>query len=209
MIRFWTSLFAIGLIVSVGVALGSSGGTGRHPSAAASAVCGVERWPVKTLSDPDAEDVSFTPKSTTVSALRAKPAPKVTSSTPRIAGVETTTYKVRAKLIKYALEDDHDIHLVISSPSSTAKTMIVEFPDPSCPGVRDSLKKTAIGHARSAISTACGNPSTHFHDLEGTATISGVGFFDVKHPTPQTGVAPNGVELHPVLGFTDAVCSRP
>lgn len=209
MIRFWTSLIAICLIASASVALGSSGGPDTHLNATASAVCGVERWPVKTLSDPNAKEVNFTPKSTTVSTLRSRSAPKVTSSTPRIAGVETTTYKVRAKLLKYALEDDHDIHLVISSPSNTSKTMIVESPDPSCPGVRDSIKKTAIGRARSAISAACGSPSTHFHDLEGTATITGVDFFDVKHPTPQTGVAPNGIELHPVLGFTDAVCSKP
>jgi hypothetical protein len=30
-------------------------------------------------------------------------------------------------------------------------------------------------------------------------TITGVGFWDAKHG--QTGVAPNGIELHPVLGF--------
>src|SRR5439155_9710638 len=31
-------------------------------------------------------------------------------------------------------------------------------------------------------------------------TLSGVGFFDFLHG--QTGVAPNGIELHPVVGFT-------
>lgn len=32
------------------------------------------------------------------------------------------------------------------------------------------------------------------------AAASGVGFFDFLHG--QTGVAPNGIELHPVLAFT-------
>ena len=36
--------------------------------------------------------------------------------------------------------------------------------------------------------------------MRSTATITGVGFFDVLHG--QTGVAPNGIELHPVIGFT-------
>jgi plastocyanin len=40
-------------------------------------------------------------------------------------------------------------------------------------------------------------PSETFASLNGTATIRGVGFFDFKHG--QRGVAPNGIELHPVL----------
>jgi hypothetical protein len=33
----------------------------------------------------------------------------------------------------------------------------------------------------------------------------GVGFFDSVHGQP--GVAPNGIELHPVLGFNADSCS--
>jgi hypothetical protein len=44
--------------------------------------------------------------------------------------------------------------------------------------------------------------------LKGTATVTGVGFFDVKHSTPQTGVAPNNIELHPVLRVSSANCTR-
>jgi hypothetical protein len=200
--RFWTLLLALALAAAVVGVLSRS----SQPSAVASAVCGAERWSVKTLSDPNVGEVNFNPKSTTVSALRSKPAPTVGFSTPRISGVETTTYEVRAKLIEYALEDDHDVHLVISSPANTAKTMIVEFPDSTCPGARSSPKKSAMRNARAALIAACGTPSTSFHDLHGTATITGVGFFDVKHG--QSGVAPNGIELHPVLRFRNAVCTR-
>jgi hypothetical protein len=35
---------------------------------------------------------------------------------------------------------------------------------------------------------------------------TGVGFFDKKHG--QRGIAPNGVELHPVLSFRSANCER-
>jgi hypothetical protein len=60
-------------------------------------------------------------------------------------------------------------------------------------------------NARSALVRSCGAPNrSHFTDLTGQATITGVGFFDVLHG--QTGVAPNGIELHPLLGFTKATC---
>jgi hypothetical protein len=63
----------------------------------------------------------------------------------------------------------------------------------------------------SALTKACGQapgPSSDFADLKGTATVTGVGFFDVKHGTPQTGVAPNNIELHPLLTLTNTDCSR-
>jgi hypothetical protein len=174
--------------------------------ARAATTCGKERWAVKTLSDPAADQVDFTPKSTAVTTLRNKPAPHVGSNTPRIQGVETTTWKVRAKLLEFAREDDHDIHLVIGAASSPSKTMIVEFPDVSCPGARSSAKKTEMKQARDDLIAKCGSPSSSFHDLSGSATISGVGFFDVIHG--QTGVAPNGIELHPVLAVSNLSCSR-
>ena len=127
-------------------------------------------------------------------------------NTKRIKGVETTDYRVAAQLIEMKLEDDHDIHLVISVPGSPAKTMIVEFPDTTCNGASSSPKRAKMASARSAVIAACGQPSSsHFTHLNGRATITGVGFFDIPHG--QTGVAPNAIELHPVLKFASASCS--
>jgi len=129
--------------------------------------------------------------------------------TPRIDGVETTTYRVRARLIEFKFEDDRDIHLVVGVPSAPKKTMIVEFPDPTCPGAKDSPKKARMASARSALIASCGKPpsaSSGFRDLRGTATVTGVGFFDIPHG--QTGVAPTAIELHPVLKFLAASCSH-
>jgi hypothetical protein len=171
------------------------------------ATCGVERWAVKTLSDSRERLVNYKPKDTSVKKLRKKPAPAVGPNTPRIKGVETTTYRVRAKLRLMKLEDDRDIHLVIGWPPNPAKTMIVEFPDPTCNGARSSPKRKQMKRARAALVTACGQPpSSDFADLRGAATLVGVGFFDIKHG--QTGVAPNGIELHPVLAFKHASCRR-
>jgi hypothetical protein len=54
--------------------------------------------------------------------------------------------------------------------------------------------------ACNALVRSCGAPSqSRFTRLRGTAKIDGVGFVDIKHG--QRGVAPNGIELHPVLRF--------
>jgi len=54
--------------------------------------------------------------------------------------------------------------------------------------------------ARDAFVQACGTPSEAFQAVSGTVNIAGVAFFDFIHG--QNGVAPNGIELHPVLAFS-------
>ena len=38
---------------------------------------------------------------------------------------------VTARVLAFKLEDDRDIHVVISEPDDTTATMLVEFPDDS------------------------------------------------------------------------------
>jgi hypothetical protein len=171
--------------------------------------CGVERWAVKTLSDPAASSVNFHARPTTVDALLAKVVQPSHSSTARTAPIETTVYRVHANLIEARVEADHDIHLVIAQPGSPSHTMIVEFPDPSCAGASSSTKHAQMAKARAAFIAKCGAPAAYpapFKTLTGSAVITGVGFVDVKHATPQRGVAPNDIELHPVLTFSRATC---
>jgi hypothetical protein len=100
---------------------------------------------------------------------------------------------------------DRDIHLVIAAPSDHSKTMIVEFPDPTCVGATPALKKM-IRDARSAFIACKGlMPSADkpFQKLTGTATIKGFDFFDRPHAT---GHATDGIELHPVLFFSSSEC---
>jgi hypothetical protein len=61
-----------------------------------------------------------------------------------------------------------------------------------------------MSRARAAFVAACGAPTTSFRRLSGTATITGVGFFDQIHG--QEGAAPNGIEFHPVVAFTASSC---
>jgi hypothetical protein len=176
-----------------------SAATGRGHEAAVS--CGVERWAVKTLSDRDATRVDFRVRDTTITALRGLRAPSRLPST-RVPGAEFRTYRIHATLIAAKREADHDVHLVVADPSNVRRTMIVELPDVACRGPASSGKKAQMQAARRAFERVCGVPSaTRFG-----AVITGVGFFDFLHG--QRGVAPNGIELHPVLSFSSTNCRR-
>jgi hypothetical protein len=161
--------------------------------------CGIERWSVKTLADPAGRALTLSPRATTIRALRNKPVPGYLGLR-RNRGVERTTFRLRAKLVEMKLEDDSDIHLVIADPTRSGATMIAEFPLASCTAHATPKARVKMRRARNALIAACGPPSSSFRRLSGTATISGVGFFDQIHG--QTGVAPNGIELHPVVGFS-------
>ena len=78
---------------------------------------------------------------------------------------------------------------------SAGRSMISEIPYGSCVPTA-SRWKAAIASARSAFAAHyTATPTWHYvHRL---VDVRGIGFMDVLHG--QTGVAPNGVELHPVI----------
>jgi hypothetical protein len=80
---------------------------------------------------------------------------------------------------------------------------VVETPEDRAVGELSS--RLQLQNARAAFINACGSPSSSsFRSLRGTETITGVGFFDFIHG--QAGVAPHGIELHPVLSFSASRC---
>ena len=167
----------------------------------ATIMCGGFRWPIKTLSDEAATKVNYTPKVTSVDTLRSYPPPRtLRGGEPRLKPTEFRTFRVKAMLLRAKVAEDHDIHVVIAQPNRNRHTMIVEFPDTHCNGAARSPKKAAMRRARNQILEACGSIPHDFVLLEGQATITGVGFWD--QIAGQVGVAPNGIELHPVLQFT-------
>jgi hypothetical protein len=168
--------------------------------------CGDERWTIKTLTDPDASSISMTAvRKTSIEALRRlKATAALGKSTPRIAPTEKTVFRVDALLMSMKLEGDDDIHMVVADPV-VGGSMIVEFPGAGCVG---TVGASLMSKAKAALAAACGPlPKTSkFVALQGRATIDGVGFFDFLHH--QGGVAPNGIELHPVLRINISACRR-
>lgn len=154
--------------------------------------CGVERWAVKTGSDPAASQIDLTPRPTTIPALTSLRAPA--SPTGRVGPTETTTFILRnVTLTAIKMEADSDYHMVIQEGGAS---MIAEVPFPGC--VSSSLYSCFTTHPRAQIDarmTVGGGPIR----MAMTVTIVGVGFWDKQHG--QTGVAPNAVELHPVLAM--------
>jgi hypothetical protein len=203
-------LFVAAAVVALGGALAATVPLPGTPSTAGLAAlkylrlvekCGTERWAVKTLTDPaagSADLMHFTSKR--VEDLRRLTVPKAwTITSPRIAPVETTSYRVNAFLMSMIREDDSDIHLVIADPR-VGGSMIVEFPAGTCTAGASSQARALMKEARDAITAACGGePGGSVVTLRGRAVITGVGFFDRVHG--QGGVAPNGIELHPVTNF--------
>src|SRR5262245_1442358 len=158
------------------------------------AQCGVERWSVKTGTDPDADLVNLgAPTSTTIAALRARTAPNPIPSNNRVSPTETTLWVINATLTKYKRESDSDYHLVLSD--SAGNTMITEIPAPACVGAGSQFA-SGISHARAQFDAKF-TATTSFKTTSTPVRVTGIGMFDFLHG--QTGVAPNGIELHPVI----------
>jgi uncharacterized protein (TIGR03437 family) len=156
--------------------------------------CGIERWAVKTGTDADAGLVNVNAiVPTTISTMTALPVPSNLPENSRVRPTETTVFALSATLTEYKLEDDSDYHLVLQD--TTGKTLIAEIPLPGCVG-QTSPFFSATSHARAQFNANL-NATTSFKTANIPVQITGVGFFDFLHG--QTGVAPNGIELHPVL----------
>jgi hypothetical protein len=174
----------------------------HHARTSTALACGVQRWAVKTMTDPAAKRVNLRTRRSTIDTLIRQRAPARLTQL-RGGGIERTTFQVKARLVSAKIESDGDVHLVIASPT-TGRTMIAEFPSAGC--TIHSVAARRIHLARSTFDRACGTQSrSGFTNLTGTATVTGVGFFDFKHG--QRGVAPNGIELHPVLTFSAVGCA--
>jgi hypothetical protein len=141
--------------------------------------CGVERWTVKTLQDRPA---LLPAQPTTLAFLTSRPAPPSLPDT-RLP-FERHIFTVTARVVLIRHEADDDFHVVLSDGR---RTMIAESPAPTCDSRALPVREAQMAAARRALR------------LCSRARVTGVAFFDFDHG--QTGVAPNAIELHPILGF--------
>ena len=152
--------------------------------------CGTERWDIKVGTDTQAPSLSLVPVSNTIAALDALPAAGSGSS--RESPTEVTLYELKdVTLTELKEESDSDYHLVISDGTHT---MIAEIPWPACGS--GSPWTCFMSRARSEVDAKYTVTSSPQYPSV-MVTLRGFGFFDYVHG--QTGVAPNAIELHPVL----------
>jgi len=185
---------SIGVTVSAGGLTKMGSFTETVNAATPSPQCGTERWSVKTGTDPDAHLVNLsvvTP--TTIQTMRSFVPPASLPEDNRVAPVESTVFVLDATLTVYTQEDDSDYHLVLQD--TAGNTMITEIPSPSCVGAGSPFAEQ-IAFARSKFDSVLAATSSS-QTANVPVRVTGVGFFDFLHG--QTGVAPNSIELHPVL----------
>jgi hypothetical protein len=149
------------------------------PTSASRATCGVERWTVKTLQD---RPRLLPLRDVTIAYLVSRQHPATLPD--RRLPFERHVFRVTAAVTLDRPEADGDLHLVLSDG---ARTMIAESPSPSCISGATPTRRRQMARTRRRV------------QLCAKARVSGVAFFDFKHG--QTGVAPNAIELHPVLAF--------
>jgi len=150
---------------------------------------------VKTGTDADAAKADLSAvQPTTIAHLAALTPPPVLPQASRIPPAEVTVYQVTATLGGYKIEADRDVHAVLSDGT---QTMIAELPDPACAAGSRFLPQ--ITAARNWFDARF-HPTDAWQHAGAVVTVTGVGFWDFLHGA--TGQAPNGIELHPVLGIT-------
>ncbi len=163
--------------------------------------CAGDRWPVKTASDGMASQVNTAPQPATVAALTALSAPSVTdllaAQDRRIGPVELTTYRLTdVTLANYARSPDLDVSVHVTDSGTSSPEMFVELPDPSCVATSSPFY-AQMAAARSAFEAQ--HPLSDQYTTVGTPfSVIGIGYWDVPHSSDQ---APNGIEIHPVLGI--------
>ena len=156
--------------------------------------CGVERWSVKTGTDADSGLINVSSStSNTIATMRGWTAPNPIPANNRVSPYETTVWVLNATLTQYKAESDQDYHLVLQDASGN--TMIAEIPDPTCVGIGSPLA-AGVSNARAEFNAKL-TATSSFKTANVPVQIKGVGMFDFLHG--QTGVAPNGIELHPVI----------
>jgi hypothetical protein len=161
------------------------------------AACGVERWSIKTGTDAGAPAINLsTYISTTIYNMHSSAKPASLPANSRLSPRETNQYRLSGTLIKYVREGDSDYHLVIQD--SAGRQMIVELPSINCVGAGSPFG-TGISHARAQFDARFTATST-MKTTSTAVTLRGIGFWDFLHG--QTGVAPNGIEVHPVLDIS-------
>ena len=173
-----------------------------------------ERWVVKTAADADAQGMTGqAPTPTTIATLTALPVPPVLPPDGRSDGAEKTVWQLTATLREFGREADGDYHMVLVD--AQGNTMIGEIPNSGDITASPSYFATQITSARTAFDAHynlvedIGTPSalgaqapagvSAFRQAGDTVTLTGLGYFDFAHG--QNGVAPNAIELHPVIGI--------
>src|ERR1700733_657713 len=187
--------YSLLILITSLIAIGCS--KSSQPSSSADSTeteCGVERWSIKTLTDPDTTLIVWTPVASTVAQQNGYSEISVDVNTPRQA-FEKIVVSIPCTITAYRKEEDGDIHLVLLDALNDS--MIGEIPSVDCHEVAASPYAAEFLAASQWITENLGKPSTDFKYSNASVTITGVQFQDFEHE--EVGHAKNYREVHPVI----------
>ena len=177
-----------------------TGPTPTPPPANPGLACGVERWFVKTLGDPDAASVTLSSVTrTTVRDLNALPQHCEGGPDRRAYPEEFRVFEVVGRVTYIAQEDDRDYHVALEDPDAAGFSIVTEMADTTCMGAASSPHLATLRSVEGLFASLLAGraPST----LVGTTVrVQGVGFYDFNHG--QRGRSNNCIELHPIVSIT-------
>jgi hypothetical protein len=154
--------------------------------------CGGARWPVGMAADQSAVRIADFARTAGIADLAEIAVPSMPDSRPnsRFAPAETTVYKISGTLTVIEKRPNGDYRLVIAASDNPQITMIAVSPDPAC--ASGSRFADNIAAMRHVLDRKFGQ----FRRL--TPNLPLTAFFDTLRG--QEGAAPNGIELHPLIG---------
>jgi hypothetical protein len=166
--------------------------------------CIGERSLVKAAADPDAASIGAAVIPTTIAFLRSLPAPRPLPQESRVAPVEKTMYALTATLTEYRIDENGNAQLVLSD--AAGRKMTAQIPSAAC--ATGSLFAAEIETARRVFEIRL-RPTMVWQSTLRAVEIRGVAFFNFLRG--QRGIAPNGLEIHPVtfLSFSPLVTPQP
>jgi hypothetical protein len=187
------------LLASTGCGASSPASPSPPPGPITGLSCGVERWSVKTLSDPDAATIDPSRvQPTTIKDLNLVTGHCGGGPDRRTFAEEFQVYEVIGRITLVRLEDDRDFHIALADADEPAYTIVTEIADPMCRGVVSSPFLSLFGEVKTKFDGIRAGRS--LASLAGTKVRArGVGFFDFNHN--QTGRSQSCIELHPITAI--------
>jgi hypothetical protein len=157
------------------------------------ALCGGNLWRMKTLSDVGRRSVRLLPRDTTIGAILQRGRPRPTPRHRRTP-YQRQTWAVPAQITRYWREGN-ELRLQLWDHGSYMNAVV---PSPSCL-TRATRARGAITATWSMFMNHCGHATANSQPLGAVVTVIGVGFWSQRRA--RHGEAPNGAELHPVMGL--------
>jgi hypothetical protein len=185
-----------GVFALIFLAAGAAAATaaGHHAEAPSASRCGGVLWRLKTFSDAQRGSVDINPQQTTIGAIRERKGPGRVP-TQRTTAFQLHAWEIAGQVTSFRLDPTGAIRLQLFDHDAYLDAVI---PSPDCLTGK-SRDRADIAAAWRYFTAKCGRATPNWQSFGAVLAVRGIGFWSGNHPL--RGAAPNGAELHPVIGL--------